>query len=179
MIYIVRHGQTNWNLLGKCQGWVDIELNETGLKQAEELAQKLAHVKFDICFASPLKRAIKTAQTIYKGKIFVDDRIIERDNGELSGRTDWREQGVDFNDPNENRFNIETFPVLQRRLSSFWNEILTQYPHKNILVVTHAGTAMWSQVYFYGFPKDNDLSQYKLKNCEFLTIDDNIKPIGF
>ena len=97
----------------------------------------------------------------------------------MSGRTDWREQGVDFNDPNENRFNIETLPVLQRRLSSFWNEILTQYPHKNILVVTHAGTAMWSQVYFYGFPKGNDLSQYKLKNCEFLTIDDNIKPIGF
>ena len=86
MIYVVRHGQTDWNLQGRCQGWHDIELNQTGIEQAEKLAKLLADVKFDVCFSSPLKRAVKTAQTIYDGNIILDQRIIERGNGELEGR---------------------------------------------------------------------------------------------
>ena len=64
MIYIVRHGQTDWNVEGRNQGRTDIELNETGIKQAEEIAKKLEGKKFDMVFSSPLKRAYKTAQII-------------------------------------------------------------------------------------------------------------------
>ncbi len=180
MIYVVRHGQTDWNLQGKCQGRVDIELNQTGIQQAKELANVLSKIKIDICFSSPLKRALKTAQTIFKGKIVIDSRIVERGNGELEGRADWKEQDVNFNDPNEKRFNIETLPEIQNRLSSFWNEVLEKYSNQNVLVVTHAGTAMWSQVYFNGLPENNDFNKYRLKNCEVLQID-NTKPlkVGF
>ena len=170
MIYIVRHGQTDWNLQGRCQGHSDIELNQTGIKQAEELAQRLAHVNIDVCFSSPLKRALKTAQIIHKGEVIVDDRIIERRAGDLEGRANWKEYGVDYSDPNETRFNIETLPVLQKRVNSFWNEILEKYPNQNILVVTHGGTAMWSQVYFYGMPENNDFSLYRLNNCDVIEI---------
>ena len=175
MIYLVRHGQTDWNLQHRVQGRADIELNQTGIEQAEAVAQKLSDVKIDVCFASPLKRALKTAQIIHKGEIIIDERIIERGNGELEGRTDWKEQGVNFNDPNEKRFKIETLPELENRLSSFWNEILAKYQKQNVLVVTHAGTAMWSQVYLYGMPENNDMNQYRLSNCEILQID-NTKP---
>lgn len=176
MIYLVRHGQTDWNLQHRVQGRADIELNQTGISQAEELARKLSNVKFDVCFCSPLKRALKTAQTIHKGKIIIDNRVIERGNGELEGRTDWKELGVNFNDPNEKRFKIETLPELQKRLISFWNEIMEKYPDQNVLVVTHAGFAMWSQVYFHGMPENNDMSKYRLSNCEFLQIE-NSKPL--
>lgn len=179
MIYVVRHGQTDWNLLHKVQGRRDIELNQTGLEQAKELAQKLSGVKFDVCFASPLKRTLKTAQTIYQGPIQIDERIIERGNGELEGRTDWKELGVNFDDPNERKFNIETLAELQKRLQPFWNEILEKYPNQNVLVVTHAGTAIWSQVYFYGLPEENDFSKYRLGNCEVLQIENTTKPCGF
>lgn len=179
MIYVVRHGQTDWNLLHKVQGRMDIELNQTGIEQAKELAQKLAGIKFDICFSSPLQRALKTAQTIYNGPIQIDARIIERGNGDLEGRTDWKEFGVNYNDPNERRFNIETLPEMQNRLQPFWEEVLEKYPNQNVLVVTHAGTAMWTQVYFYGFPPENDFNKYRLDNCEVLQIDNMTKPLGF
>lgn len=55
MIYIVRHGQTDWNLEKRYQGRIDIELNGTGIKQAEKLSLKLSNIKFDKVFSSPLK----------------------------------------------------------------------------------------------------------------------------
>ena len=179
MIYVVRHGQTDWNLQGRCQGWQDIELNQTGLEQAKALAEKLKDVKFDVCFASPLKRAVKTAQTIYDGEIILDRRIIERGNGDLEGRSDWKKLGVNFNDPNDangKKYRIEMLPDLQKRLSSFWDEVLAKYAGKNVLVVTHAGTAMWSQVYFCGRPENGDMYLYHLANCEVWQID-NSRPL--
>ena len=84
MIYIVRHGQTNWNLEGRNQGRIDIELNEKGIQQAELTSEKLENIKFDKVFSSPLKRAYKTAQVICEkigideNEIIVDERKIGR-----------------------------------------------------------------------------------------------------
>ena len=49
-LYVVRHGQTDWNVQKLLQGATDIELNEEGIKQAEELSKKLDLDKIDICF---------------------------------------------------------------------------------------------------------------------------------
>ena len=101
MIYIVRHGQTDWNKLGKIQGHTDIELNDLGEKQALSIKEKLKDVKFDKVFSSPLKRAFKTAQIIYDGEIVSDNRLKERYNGELEGKTKSEIKAFpDFNDPN-------------------------------------------------------------------------------
>ena len=78
MIYIVRHGETDWNVLGKLQGSKDIPLNEKGIEQAKELREILKDVKFDIVFASPLQRTLKTAEIICDNEIIKDERIIER-----------------------------------------------------------------------------------------------------
>lgn len=60
-LYLVRHGQTAWNLEKRLQGATDNVLNETGLRQASELAQRLAGVKFSHIYSSGLKRAQETA----------------------------------------------------------------------------------------------------------------------
>ncbi len=85
-IYIVRHGQTNWNLEKKLQGSTDNALNETGTKQAQELGQKLAGVKFDHIYSSGLKRAQDTAAA-FAGKTPVTPlkNLNERSFGKFEG----------------------------------------------------------------------------------------------
>ena len=63
-IILVRHGQTDWNAAETFRGRVDIALNETGLKQAEELGTFLGDEKIEIIYSSPLQRATTTAGAI-------------------------------------------------------------------------------------------------------------------
>lgn len=56
-IYMIRHGETDWNKKRKLQGQVDIPLNEFGKLLAKETAPALADVPFAVCYTSPLKRA--------------------------------------------------------------------------------------------------------------------------
>lgn len=63
-ILLTRHGQTEWNLLKKVQGKADIELNEKGIKQAEETRESLKNEEIDLILCSPLKRAMKTVEII-------------------------------------------------------------------------------------------------------------------
>ena len=80
-IFITRHGQTEWNALGRLQGRKDIELNEVGKEQALTTGEKIKDEKIDIIITSPLKRARETAEIINKQfnvEIVEDDRLMER-----------------------------------------------------------------------------------------------------
>lgn len=172
MIYIVRHGQTDWNLEGRYQGRIDVELNSTGLKQAQIIRDELKDIKFDKVFSSPLKRAYKTAQIVCDNNIIKDNRLIERCNGELEGKlkSDIKEF-IDFNDPNEKRLGIESIIDFRKRIDDFFNDILKKYKGKNVLIVTHAGVGIYARCFFEGDPKDGNFNNYKLKNCEILKYD--------
>ena len=63
-IILARHGETEWNVEEIFRGRIDIELNETGMKQAGLLAEYLSHLKLEAIYSSPLKRALKTAEMI-------------------------------------------------------------------------------------------------------------------
>ena len=86
-IYIVRHGQVPHNAL-KQYNTTDEDLTDLGIKQAEELRDKIKDMKFDIIICSPLNRAKHTAEiiNINNNKIIYDDRIRERSCGDLSGK---------------------------------------------------------------------------------------------
>lgn len=88
MIYIIRHGQTAMNKSQVLQGRSDHPLNETGIEQAREAAAQLAKsgVSFSHVFASPLQRAVQTAQLIAPdAEITLDERLIEMDYGPYEG----------------------------------------------------------------------------------------------
>ena len=89
-IYVVRHGQTDWNFMNKLQGQTDIELNDIGREQARNAAELMKGKKVDLIISSPLKRARETANIInnnYNLSIIEDNRIMERYYGKSEGLT--------------------------------------------------------------------------------------------
>lgn len=88
LLYIIRHGETSWNVMRKIQGSTDIPLNENGIRLAKITGEKLADVHFDAAVSSPLQRAYKTAQLVLGGRdipIETDERIQEISFGDLEG----------------------------------------------------------------------------------------------
>mgnify|MGYP001138203850 CR=1 FL=1 len=87
-IILVRHGETEWNVEEIFRGRIDIGLNETGMKQAELLAQYLSDLKIDAVYSSPLRRALKTAEMIgsyHKLDVEIAPGLIDFDYGEWQG----------------------------------------------------------------------------------------------
>ncbi len=89
-IYVIRHGETEYNKKGCLQGWLDIPLNENGEKTAILTGEGLKDVAFDYVFTSPLKRAYRTAELVVAGgtsnpPFICDDRLREISWGEWEG----------------------------------------------------------------------------------------------
>lgn len=88
MLYIMRHGQTDWNVIHKLQGRTDIPLNDCGKSMAQKAAEEYKSVHFDICYCSPLVRAAETAEILLKGRnvpIIYDERLREMSFGIYEG----------------------------------------------------------------------------------------------
>ena len=80
MLYIIRHGKTDWNDIHKIQGRTDIPINEEGRQMAEKAREEYKDIHFDIAFCSPLIRAMETAEILLRGRdipIVTDDRLME------------------------------------------------------------------------------------------------------
>jgi len=63
-LYLVRHGETEWNKASKVQGSTDIELSTAGIIQAHQLAERLAGEDINVIYSSSLRRALKTAEIV-------------------------------------------------------------------------------------------------------------------
>ena len=165
MLYIVRHGQTDWNTLHKRQGHTNIPLNETGIKEASKLKEELKDIKFDYVISSPLDRALETAKIISGKDPIIDERLIERNNGKLEGLTgDEIAKLKEQDNYSDELYEAETISDLQKRAEDFLKDILDKYPHKDILIVTHAGLIINMRCYLDGEP--DDIGKYALGNCE-------------
>jgi probable phosphoglycerate mutase len=92
LLYLVRHGETDWNLNRRIQGSTDIPLNDTGRAQAVRAGRLLARRSWDGIFASPLSRAMETA-SIIAGELGLAapgpiPALVERNYGLAEGMTD-------------------------------------------------------------------------------------------
>jgi probable phosphoglycerate mutase len=89
-LVVVRHGETEWNATGKQQGHLDSPLTDTGLRQAEAIADALAARSFDLLYSSDLGRAYHTAERIAAKtghEIITEPRLRERHLGVFQGLT--------------------------------------------------------------------------------------------
>ncbi len=87
-IILLRHGETEWNVAQVFRGRIDVELNETGVKQAELLAEYLKGLHIDAVYSSPLKRALNTAEKIaryHRLEVEIAAGLIDFDFGKWQG----------------------------------------------------------------------------------------------
>ena len=87
-VYLLRHGQTEWNVSGRAQGRLDSPLTDLGIAQAQAHARTLAGVGLARAYSSPLGRALRTAGIVLAGRdvpLTVLDDLAELDHGDLSG----------------------------------------------------------------------------------------------
>lgn len=141
MLYIVRHGQTDWNNLNKIQGVADVPLNFHGYSQAYNIAKKIEPFRPTKIISSPLLRADETARIIgYQLLLRVeyDARLREYDFGNLTGRNraDIPPDTLKSFFANPKHFGAESFENAFARSAEFLKSV--DYD-KNILVVTHGG----------------------------------------
>ena len=169
-IYIIRHGQTDWNLINKIQGKKDICLNKTGIMQAEKAREKIEKYDFDLIICSPLKRAKQTAEIINHNKnvqIIYDEALMERGFGNYEGtQINFDENPISNLELNVEINNIEPAKQFYDRVSKLLDYIKNNLEDKKILLVTHGGTVRAIETYFFGTDENGNMPPDILKNCE-------------
>jgi probable phosphoglycerate mutase len=165
-LFVIRHGQTLWNQQRRLQGQMDSPLTSEGLKQADSLAERLAHIKFDALYASDLGRTMLTARIVSAKlngqQLYPDIRLRERNFGIFHG-LNWEEIMKKF--PEEGLREKETnagyiipegesrMQVLER-CTSFMQEMLVKHEGRRILAITHGGIVSSMVRYVLHIPLD-------------------------
>lgn len=181
MIYIVRHGETDWNIENRMQGHTDIPLNIKGIHQAEEIAKHLKDIHLDIIYTSPLSRAYETATIInsyHKIQIIKNDSLRERQFGQLEGKT-YEEvnkfhPALIFNEvwhyPDYRPPGGESVNELKDRVVKFVKKILKEPHCQSILIVSHGVALRILTGTFLGTPPEQ-LNQLRIGNAGLTVIE--------
>ncbi len=180
-IYLVRHGETNWNREGRTQGRSDSELTPRGLMQAQELAKALKTEGIQEIYCSSLKRAALTGEIISKTlkiPIYYTDELMELGFGKWEGLTlkeikekyprqldSWHQQPHMANIPDG-----EELRAAQQRIFHYINTLIENSKLDTLLIVSH-GTII--KLYLMAFLEMNLSQFYKLKqdNCALNVIE--------
>jgi broad specificity phosphatase PhoE len=139
-ILLARHGETDWNVEGRLQGWDDRPLNETGRAQARELAQRLADVPFDAVYASDLARARETAEIVaapHGVPVLIEPDLREMHYGTWSGLT---RTEIEERFPGQARHDGETREEHLERVLRAAGRIAARHPGERVLIVSHGGS---------------------------------------
>lgn len=174
-IFVIRHGQTDWNVEGRIQGSLDIPLNETGVKQAKEVKNKVSSLPYDCIICSPLKRTRKTCEyiNIKNVPIYYDDRIKEHCFGNLEGHyfDEFKNEEFYSKERVENDKNLETPEVFCKRVYAFMEDMVQTYKDKNVLLVTHGGVAKNIYKFIHGMKIEEKLEGFFQENCQIVTYE--------
>jgi broad specificity phosphatase PhoE len=165
-LILVRHGETPWNRERRVQGITDMELNDTGRRQARQLALSLKDHEISRIYSSPLKRAYETAEAVnqfHNVPIHRSNALMEMDSGDLEGFSMQELMAVENDflqrwmaDPETTKMpHGESFIEVQERAWRAIADIIAQ--PENALVVSHNFTiaAILCRI------KGKDLSHFK------------------
>lgn len=181
MIYLVRHGQTDWNLDRKIHGSTDIPLNENGQMQAKNVAEDISKLKINRIISSDLSRAKETAEIINEkigASIKLDKRLREVNYGDFEGKPveSFTEEMWDEFNKNPEKSNGESRVNVYKRIKSFFDEL--ESDEGNTLIVTHSG-ALRMMLYYANNKEEFNMKDYidctkevRIHNTEVLKLEE-------
>ena len=182
IIYIVRHGQTKWNVDRRIQGQKDLPLTAIGRQQAKNLSKKLYKIRFDAVFSSDLIRAYDTAyQVALQNKLVVVTSVLLREKkyGHLEGKRvgDLKEFDEILKKLSHEQRSIykmdkqaESDFEVNQRFARFIKEIAARYTGKSVLVVTHAAVIRSFLVHL-GLVTYQNLPEGSIENASYIQLE--------
>ena len=174
-IALVRHAQTEDNFTGTLQGSRNTILNDTGVRQCQRLKMRLQDKHFDYCYMSPLARAVQTAVIIVGDRVetIPDDRLVERNIGELEGRPVQEYNAYLFwdYDLNKSDFGVEPLQDVFKRCKEFLKYIKKKHPDQSILVVTHGAPYRALRYLINKRPLKGKMLDGRIENCQYEEFD--------
>ena len=179
LLYLTRHGETDYNVLGRYCGSTDVPLNETGIEQAIGLSKRLQGMAFDAIISSPMLRAKQTADIVCKAlnmQYNTYEQFAERNVGVYEGltRDEAKERYPDLWDrqctskPDDAPDGGETLRGACARIDNGMKQLLYEFSNETVLVICHGFTARA----VHRFCRDlsfEEMSGFVLKNCEVAT----------
>lgn len=191
-LILVRHGESQWNRLGKWTGWTDIELTDNGRHEARKAAAKIGTNTVHAAFSSPLARAFETMQILLEGtaaessRFHKNDALKERNYGDFTGKNKNEVKSLVGNEeflkirrswdyPIQNG---ETLKDVYERVKPFHeSHIVKRLQHgENVLIVAH-GNTLRAYIKHLESIKDQDIGSLELGTAEVreYTFDKNLQ----
>ena len=147
-LYLTRHGETEWNLEKRMQGFKDSPLTQKGRQNARDLGHRLRNVPLDHLYVSPIGRVQETVRMMNLDPsipVTIDERLREMHMGTWEGRTAaeiemahplahaafWQTPHAYIPESGE------SFDEVRERILSFLERLAVHAEHENILIVTH------------------------------------------
>lgn len=180
--YLVRHGETHWNVQQRWQGHLDSNLTERGVQQVQELAEKLKDVHFDVAYSSDLPRAVASAQILcerLKIDLHSSTALRERNAGPVEGTTATDRAAQPhihhhFNDylklKSSDKWAKKPFPDFESnqevalRLEAELVRLAAAHPGQQLLVVAHGGNIRYFLAHIGAIP-NNQADTWSLGNA--------------
>lgn len=164
-LYITRHGETEWNIQKRMQGWKNSNLTERGIANAKALGKSLSEIQFNRVYCSPLDRTRHTAELILAGRdieVIYDDNLKEINLGEIEGKNQeeaneiYPEFGSHFwENPHLYKAKSgEDFYEVRERVVSTLERIIKENLSGNVLIVTHGVVLKTIHSFFKNLPME-------------------------
>ncbi|MBC5628291.1 histidine phosphatase family protein [Clostridium sp. NSJ-6] len=183
IIYLTRHGQTEWNLERRLQGRGNSPLTEAGIERAKELRERIKDIDIDFIYSSPIERALDTANIIKGEKnieVITDEGLMEMCFGDYEGRkTDevmaenpsWNIDLIMHGDVELCAPNGEDLASVRARVAETMDRIIEENRGKAILIVTH-GITLKALMYYF---KDQEVNNEVMGQATLtkISVDEN------
>lgn len=174
---LIRHGQTEYNYEQKMHGISNIPLNDTGRRQSKKLKEQIKEKHYDICFSSPLVRAMETAMILVgdKVKINMDARLIERNIGNFEGnnKDEYNKKKYWDYKLNSNEEEVEKIQDVFDRCNRFLNYLKKEYKDKSILIISHETPLRVIHHILNKTNLNSNLIDFEIENCYIEEIEIN------